>query len=147
MPLLMETASSLSSLPDLDDNLAWLPVDDAARIAVDTLCSTRTGVCHLIQPRPSPFAIVSEGLRAAGCSFDSIPVGEWLRKLEEASDEVPARKLLNFYRARYAGPPKALPTYETSLSTLSEVREVDASLVKLFVEHWRGTGFFASVSN
>lgn len=141
-PLMFRSVATVGALPDLEERVAWLPVDLAAEAiaeaalgptsisspssapppageaeAADPTKSER-GVLHILNRHTAPFRSILDGLRAAGVQFDTVPRREWLDRLAASDADVarnPTRKLLPFYEARIGGAEeKRHPSFDTT---------------------------------
>jgi thioester reductase-like protein len=123
IPLMLRTAQTISALPTLDENCAWLPVDTVAdavvEIALADLSSEEDGELessvryYNIVNNTSPFHWTSEllpALKDAGLRFRSVPPVEWILMLgeslkvsssDERTREDPSMKLFDFWERRY----------------------------------------------
>ncbi|EGO25232.1 putative aminoadipate reductase [Serpula lacrymans var. lacrymans S7.9] len=155
--LIFKCANTVGVLPDLEENVSWLPVDYAAKTIVELVnlppSSLPVGeppVWHVLHPKLVPWASVLESLRRTGLTFKVLPRRKWLDALQESStDEVlnPSRKLLQFYQNKYG--PEVLPvryplvTAQTQAGSesLRNAPIADDALVAKWVTAWRQTGF------
>lgn len=151
-PLMFRSAVSTGALPALEEEVGWLPVDQAGEaVAQAALASSGDGVLHILNRHTAPFASILAGLRQAGVAFETVPRREWLRRLAESDPDVaanPTRKLLPFYEGRIGGDiEKARPAFDTRKAeercqVMRGLGPIDDGLVSKWVEVWRESGFF-----
>ena len=116
IPLMVRSAMSIHSLPALDEQCAWLPVDTVARSVLDfsglNLHERDQGHEHTSSfPGKYVFNLVNPftfswkndflpALRAAGLQFETMSPEEWLRRLRDGDQDLesnPALKLLEYW--------------------------------------------------
>ncbi|PWY98447.1 acetyl-CoA synthetase-like protein [Testicularia cyperi] len=110
-PLMIKSAQTLGCLPDLDDQLYWLPVDAAGFVAAQLTSvptSSPTTLVHVTTKAALPWSeIVSTLARPEylGDSFSVVPHAEWVQRLKR-SDSNPAKnptiKLLTHFETSLA---------------------------------------------
>ncbi|KAL1297517.1 hypothetical protein AAFC00_005034 [Neodothiora populina] len=149
IPLIFQSAESTASLPNLDENPAWLPVDDVAKTCIEiTLSSAGSGVMNIANPRTFHWTRdLLPLLRSAGLKFDIVDRREWIRRLRASNPNPkknPSIKLVEFFSSKYDND-NILSSiqYATDLSrkfstTLQEARVIDATLVRKIVEYLEG---------
>lgn len=106
LPSIIRSAKSMGCLPDGHDDVAWLPVDVAARTVLDL--SNSEGVFSLTHPHPASWnTVVSGAARRMGVPL--VTYEEWLQKLHhmdattpeadliESMNKAPALKLKQFF--------------------------------------------------
>ncbi|KAJ4993616.1 hypothetical protein SVAN01_00670 [Stagonosporopsis vannaccii] len=115
IPLMIQTAVTLGALPQLDEEMTWLPVDYAARIILDVCAPSRASaratdpdlVYHVLNPTRFHWTRdMLPALSAAGLVFESLPTDQWMERLR-ASDRDPTKnppiKLLDWFESKYGG--------------------------------------------
>lgn len=106
IPMMLQTAVTVGSLPRLKETPSWLPVDVVAQTISDiSRSSSPSSFFNVANPRT--FSWTDEflpALRAAGLTFDEVEPKEWVRLLRE-SDADPVRnppiKLVDFFASKY----------------------------------------------
>lgn len=108
VPLMLKSAQTVGCLPNLPEQVSWLPVNDAGFIMARLVQPAKLhGVVHIVNPSLTPFAKVLELLRAPhnlGDSFEVVDTLEWLRRLAESDkdpEKNPTIKLLSFFHSKY----------------------------------------------
>ncbi|KAL6704711.1 hypothetical protein ACN47E_007993 [Coniothyrium glycines] len=111
IPLMIQTAVTLGALPQLDEEMSWLPVDIAAQIILDLALDNINRftdpnlVYHVVNP--SRFHWTRDmlpALAAAGLKFDAIPTAQWMEKLRTSDHDAtknPPIKLLDWFEGKY----------------------------------------------
>ncbi|KAH0827399.1 male sterility protein-domain-containing protein [Lanmaoa asiatica] len=140
--LIFKCADTIGILPELDEQVSWLPVDYAAKSIVE-LVGLPTPTSHARRlprlPRPPPNP----------CSLH-----DWLKALRASDPDErrnPSRKLLAFYEGKYgAGEERtrARLSVEKTVEVSRWLREapvVGEGLVAKWVGAWRGSGFLPKV--
>lgn len=120
VPSMIRSALSMKTLPALDENCSWIPVD--------TLATAILEVSRTLQSAPKPCAIDSmnppvvynmcnphsfswdqllEKVREAGLEFETVPYGDWMQLLRDSAskgdeEQNPAVKLLDHFELRYS---------------------------------------------
>jgi len=154
-----QCADTIGILPELDESLAWLPVDYAAKTIIDLVNVPRGhgpfGECpvwNVVHPRLVPWSSILSSLEYSGLKFKALPRHEWIRAMRASPpDEVsnPSRKLLTFFESKYGQEELAtrypLLTVETEKASesLRNAPISDVKLVEKWVAAWRETGFLA----
>ena len=159
IPLIIRSALTLKSLPDLDEAESWLPVDTLASTILD-LAGISTGaipasdsdadlVYNLQNPHTFSWtrSLIPE-LQRSGLDFSPIPAADWLRKLRDYErnggdpERNPAVKLIDHFESIY-GKEKTgdvrveIKTAEKHSPTLRESpRLVEDGYIKKFLEAW-----------
>lgn len=156
-PLMIKSGQRIGSMPSLEEQLSWLPVDLAAKAIVEIATrpvSHRTdcAVYHILNPQSNATfeRVVLGGLEHAGMHFKTVSRHDWLSELDKSEDDLsknPGKKLLSFYKGRIGKEKERefveFETGETSkvAPTIRECKAVDEPLVKLWVNQWRADGF------
>jgi thioester reductase-like protein len=138
IPLMIQTAETLGSLPALDEEMSWLPVDYAASIILDIVqvmdpntgnqpyqSNPETGaeiVYHVLNPvRFHWTRQMLPALRTSGLKFKTLSTDQWMELLR-ASPRDPKRnppiKLLDWFESKYGC--KANPNNRGGLVYLTE---------------------------
>ena len=120
VPSMVRSALSMKSLPALNENCSWIPVD--------TLATAILEVSKTVQSAPKPFAIDSTNppvvynmcnphlfswdeflkkVRETGLEFETVPFGDWMQLLRNSASngdekQNPAVKLLDHFELRYS---------------------------------------------
>ncbi|KAK0650267.1 Non-canonical non-ribosomal peptide synthetase FUB8 [Lasiodiplodia hormozganensis] len=159
IPTTVRAALTVGALPVVeneegDEELAWLPVDVAARAVVELAFANtaRFRVWHVENERLVRWnAGFLPALRKAGLEFEAVPAREWVRRLERSEQDAernPPVKLLEFFRKRYG----AVGTEPHPVFDMTEARKVAPSLrggtavdeelvgkfLRFWIEEWSG---------
>lgn len=170
-PLLIKTAQSIGSVPNLSDHqLYWLPVDVAAEMIVEVVCSKQKdkGSCvfHIASNRSTNWKQIILAIRRAYPQVREVPLEEWLQELRTAKDQDPrtnpAIKLIDYYSSwlklspgvstAVEGSENGIPRYDTKYieSEFASKPEIlrhigalsDDNLNKM-ISAWQQSGFLA----
>lgn len=159
IPLIIRSALTLKTLPALDETESWLPVDIVATTILD-LAGISTGavpvsdsdtdlVYNLENPHTFPWtgSLLPE-LQRSGLEFSTVPVAEWLQKLQEYErsgaepGRNPAVKLIDHFESMY-GKPKTgdirfeIKTAKKHSSALREApRLIEDGYIEKFMKVW-----------
>lgn len=169
IPTTVRAALTVGALPVVenedDEELAWLPVDVAARAVVelafaDTAAEKAAAggaaaavagggqfrVWHVENERLVRWnGEFLPALRKAGLVFDAVPAREWVRRLERSEQDAernPPVKLLEFFRKRYGTVgTKPHPVFDMTQArkfapSLRGGTPVDEELVGKFLRFW-----------
>ncbi|KAG8879407.1 hypothetical protein FRB97_001634 [Tulasnella sp. 331] len=157
--LMIKSAETLHVLPDLQEDVSWLPIDYAAGTIMDLASAVHQAdsgepeCWNVVQPRTVPWSSVLNNLKAVGLKFEVVPAREWVDRLRRGPQDPvanPTVKLLTFYESKYDPPvgvivPKRSPlqTDKTAAASrsLREAPIPEEPLVRKWVEAWRKTGF------
>lgn len=114
IPLMVRSVNATHTLPDLvGEQRQWLPVDECARIIYELLYSSglegniAAGAQFFNVIHPHGFSWTHDflpALRQAGFTFDTVPVSDWLRRLEMGSQDPqtnPSIRFLDFWRNKW----------------------------------------------
>ncbi|KAJ7656557.1 hypothetical protein B0H17DRAFT_1265163 [Mycena rosella] len=106
LPALVQSGAHIGCLPDGDDVISWIPINDAAASIVDMQCAMNETL-HLIHPRPTTWRAVVQPL-ASILGVPLVPYAEWFARLKSTAQFTSqsargtritaALKLLDFYR-------------------------------------------------
>ncbi|KAL2870601.1 uncharacterized protein BJX67DRAFT_377951 [Aspergillus lucknowensis] len=128
IPLMIRSALTMKALPSIDTTCSWLPADKLAcsLLEIARACSLNTledcgpiepvddSVYNLCNSRAFAWSDLLDTLRQHGFSFETVPFGDWLRKLRESEakgEELvnPAVKLADHYETMYGGKSPSTP--------------------------------------
>ncbi|KAF8879343.1 acetyl-CoA synthetase-like protein [Mucidula mucida] len=156
VPAIVKSSISLGCLPRFHGQCSWLPLDVAAN-AILELCHSieEIDTAHLVHPRPRMsseiFEVIGERL-----NLPLVPYGDWLSKLEARSlqadgEDVPALKLLDFFRAGLAKEFEGyeafgIPLLECEVAKASSVhvrhaKPITSEDVSAWLGYWTRVGF------
>ncbi|KAH6629751.1 hypothetical protein C7974DRAFT_359737 [Boeremia exigua] len=147
IPLMMQSALTISALPKLQESPSWTPVNIVAQaVAEISLSNAGTIVANVTNAKTFSWTDnLLPALRQAGLKFDEVEPKEWVERLRNSSSDVvanPTFKLVDFFASKYDkdtfGPSR---TYETTIarqwsSALDNAPVLDASFVKTFVDQF-----------
>ncbi|KAF1922747.1 acetyl-CoA synthetase-like protein [Didymella exigua CBS 183.55] len=121
IPLMIQTAVTLGALPQLDEEMNWLPVDYAARIILD-VCKPERAAARASNPdlvyhvlNPARFHWTRDMLPAlseAGLEFESLPTDQWMDRLRNSDRDPktnPPIKLLDWFEGKYGSAASTKP--------------------------------------
>ncbi|KAF7554687.1 hypothetical protein G7Z17_g2694 [Cylindrodendrum hubeiense] len=152
IPMLLRSAQSIGSLPQLQGTLSWIPVDDAAAVISDITFSASVPplVQHLENPVRQAWSDVVDvigqqlNLPKANITFE-----EWIDKVVSAGgeeDDYPVRKLHAFFKLSFqavACGHVILDTAvaRTSSSTLRNLTAIDDATIQGYIRHWKDISY------
>lgn len=145
---------TIGCLPQLDEDISWLPVNLAAKGISEIVTSSpsaKATAYHILNAdTSSSWTTILDGLRLGGLSFDVVDRQTWLQRLGASNSDMtvnPTYKLLSFYQGRI-GKEKERAPMEFQIGKTSRVapsiggcKAPNAELVALWVKHWKETGF------
>ncbi|KAJ5953646.1 hypothetical protein N7454_000542 [Penicillium verhagenii] len=115
LPLMFRSALTIGALPELNESLNWLPVNQCAQAIAD-IAMQRTAipkdidlVYHIVNPKSFSWKndlLPSLKQGSALPAFELVPPQEWLQRLtssEQDPEKNPSIKLVEFWRLKYAG--------------------------------------------
>ncbi|KIW22576.1 uncharacterized protein PV07_10860 [Cladophialophora immunda] len=163
IPLMIRSALSVGTLPALDMECSWIPVDTLAKAIVEIATfPDRQQPPRLVYNMCSrlSFSWVTDLLPAladAGLKFEAVPFSEWIASLESysatqgleaASKHCPAIKLIDFWQKSYGGKEKrhdgglqfdTRQAEAASRSMASTPDVIKSGLVKVMLDSWMKT--------
>ncbi|EIN09240.1 acetyl-CoA synthetase-like protein [Punctularia strigosozonata HHB-11173 SS5] len=147
LPALVKSCQQLGCMPSMQQNLAWLPVDIAAR-CIASMRKASPGVVHLVHPRPVPASSVFRAI-ANSLNLDTVPYDAWLSRLEGATDPstTPALMLLDFFKEEWKEPRLSMErAYEQCdfLSDTTQIRDLGPEEAVKWIAFWKRVGFLAA---
>ncbi|PSK42889.1 hypothetical protein B9Z65_6843 [Elsinoe australis] len=146
IPLIFQSANSTGTLPALDENPAWLPVDLVANACTEiTLSEAECGVMNIVNHKSFHWTRdLLPLLRSAGLTFEEVPQQEWIRRLRASnSDPVanPSIKLVDFFASKYdnSNPRKSL-AYASDIArhyspSLASAGVINADIIRKIVTY------------
>ncbi|TIB07001.1 hypothetical protein E3P89_04078 [Wallemia ichthyophaga] len=112
VPAIIKSSLALKCLPNGNDLVAWIPLDNAAQAIVDFSHNRRSlgkthDLLHIVHPRPTSwsavFNVVAEYLNKRGAGVTLVSYSDWLERLqaEDTSNmsDNPAIKLLPMFES------------------------------------------------
>lgn len=158
---------ALKAMPVLEQTVNWLPVDVCAESIRAVLLAGGNGdtqetsdegysLHNLVNPATVSWSQFLDSLQSAsGVDFERVDMGEWVRRLQKASEEVldtqdeadvvPGAKLLGFFEGMVKAPEgEAVFENEATQALVPRLREcrgVDKELLGLYLANWREVGF------
>ncbi|KAK1499486.1 hypothetical protein CCUS01_00211 [Colletotrichum cuscutae] len=133
IPLMIQTAVTLGSLPNLDEEMTWLPVDHAAAAILEIINADATPqpserdtdpdlVYHVLNPTRFHWTRdMLPSLSEAGLRFEILPTNQWMDKLRQSKRDPkknPPIKLLDWFESKYGR------TASAKKGVLSEIERV-----------------------
>jgi thioester reductase-like protein len=107
-PLVLSTVDAIACLPELDENLSWLPLDTAATAIMEIATKAakyedQARVYHLVNTSSEATwsDLLTWSSEAILKPFDVVSPILWLDKLENFPKAHPAKGLLGFWRSAY----------------------------------------------
>lgn len=106
IPLMLQSALTIGSLPRLHETHRWLPVDTVAQSIIEqSFSSFDSGVLNIVNQHSFHWSHdLIPFLRHAGLDFVELETGEWLEKLRAYNPDPvvnPPFKLLEFWLTKY----------------------------------------------
>lgn len=106
IPLIFQSAGSTGTLPALDENPSWLPVDSVANACTEiALSDADSGVMNIVNHNSFHWTRdLLPLLQKAGLSFEAVDQREWIQRLRSSNPdpvENPSIKLIDFFAAKY----------------------------------------------
>lgn len=148
IPLMLQTARTIGTLPSIDESLRWLPVDVVAQsiIEISNNFDTTSGVFNFVNPRTFHWTSdLLPYLQQAGLDFKVLHPPAWLNLLRHSSTdpvENPPIKLLEYLTNNYdtTAPRRALDFQTENMQrwskTFESVPAPDAQLVGKMVAYF-----------
>lgn len=112
-PLLLRTMDEVGCLPDLEEDVVWLPVDVAATAILEAALAgvkrpspslpDQVPVYHIMNPLTTPWSQVLLWAQESGKSFRIVSRQDWISAMQGSDPDVsknPSRKLLQMWEAR-----------------------------------------------
>ncbi|KIX95558.1 uncharacterized protein Z520_08678 [Fonsecaea multimorphosa CBS 102226] len=158
IPLMLRAATTIGTLPALDECPRWLPVDSVARTVIDmSLSSTTKSVFNIVNPRTFHWTKeLLPALHSAGLSFAEVNQREWIRHLRASNpdpEQNPTIKLVEFFANKYDNDVTKRKNFNYVTTTAEQVSPelgivpaLSADLVKKFVGHFLKTSWAAKLS-
>ncbi|EGN97840.1 hypothetical protein SERLA73DRAFT_109083 [Serpula lacrymans var. lacrymans S7.3] len=153
LPSMIRSSIYLKCLPVLDQSVAWLPMDTAAKAVVEMRDSNTTFV-HVAHPKETPWSTIFAQF-STSLDLPLVPYKKWLECSEDASlrsggadaRENPASVILDFFRAGAMGLRRmSMEEAKKASPTLGDttIRPLGASDVDLWLSYWRKSGFISN---
>ncbi|KAK7443699.1 hypothetical protein CaCOL14_012347 [Colletotrichum acutatum] len=116
IPLMIKTAVTLGALPNLDEEMTWLPVDHAATAILELVNANVAPrpservtdpdlVYHVLNPTRFHWSRdMLPSLSEAGLHFEILPTNQWMDKLRQSErdpEKNPPIKLLDWFESKY----------------------------------------------
>ncbi|KAL2009967.1 hypothetical protein VTN00DRAFT_5774 [Thermoascus crustaceus] len=152
IPLMLQTARTIGTLPSIDESLRWLPVDVVAQSMIEIANNNNNsdavsgGIFNLINPRTFHWTRdLLPYLQQAGLDFKVLDPPAWLNLLRQSSTdpvENPPIKLLEYLTSNYdtTAPRRVLDFQTENMQRLSKTFESapapDAQLVGKIVTYF-----------
>ncbi|OGM51363.1 putative NRPS-like enzyme [Aspergillus bombycis] len=166
IPMMIRSALTLKTLPQIDTTCSWLPVDKLASsiLEIAKVCSVNTledsqgdaltsqriddTIYNLSNPRTFTWSALLDTLRRSGFDFQTVSFDSWLQMLrdsESRGEEMinPAVKLADHYEAMYGSEAPAPKTFvtekaERDSTTLrnGRLRIIQDGIVNRYAQDW-----------
>ncbi|KIP12212.1 hypothetical protein PHLGIDRAFT_508051 [Phlebiopsis gigantea 11061_1 CR5-6] len=165
MPIMVKSSIAMGCLPAMTGPVAWVPLDAVGQAYVDWVCSEDDlpGLVNVVHPRPTDWATVLVGLqKELGDRVPLVPPAQWMDELElrstrpspEDVENIPALKLVDFFRAFMRGPDDQSDggvlklEFETtrlisSSQTMKELQSMSEEDAEMWVRYWEEILFIA----
>ncbi|MCO5549807.1 hypothetical protein L7F22_003281 [Adiantum nelumboides] len=160
-PLLIKTAQTIGSLPDLSNHqLYWLPVDVAANMIVEVAMQRqdKNAVVHITSNETTKWKDILLAVRDAYPQVREVPLEKWVEELRTAKDQDPksnpAIKLIDYYSSWSNGNQGGIPKFDTSytsnlLSSKPQILKHTGALsqdnLTKMISAWQQNGFLLHV--
>ncbi|TIA97912.1 hypothetical protein E3P89_02723 [Wallemia ichthyophaga] len=162
VPAIIKSGLALKCLPNGDDLVEWISLDNAAQAIVDFAHNRRSlgkkhDLLNIVHPRPTSwsavFNVVAEYLNKRGAGITLVSYSDWLERLqaEDTSNmsENPAIKLLPMFESRAkvsADRREFIPLLQTTRSqaaseSLRECTELNQEDVVKWMDKWVDESF------
>ncbi|KAF4981173.1 hypothetical protein FZEAL_2973 [Fusarium zealandicum] len=143
IPLMIQTAVTLGALPELNEEMTWLPVDRAASAILDLANIGAKApreaeqdpdlVYHILNPTRFHWSRdMLPSMASAGLKFETLPTGQWMDRLRN-SDRDPSKnppiKLLDWFEGKY-GPKAASSAEKGPLEFVTEKSRADSETLR-----------------
>jgi gluconate kinase len=147
VPMMLQTALTVGSLPKLKETPSWLPVDTAAESITDISLSD-AGSLFANVTHPKTFDFVKDllpALEEAGLEFEQVEPKEWVRRLRASNPDPklnPPIKLVDFFASKYdkdefaPSKPFATDVAQSLSPCLANAPVLDQGFVKKFTEYF-----------
>ncbi|KAJ7628955.1 acyl transferase domain-containing protein [Roridomyces roridus] len=142
-PALVQSGAYLGCLPDGNEEISWLSVNDAAAAIVDmSNLASMNSTFHLVHPRPTTWrALMDHMVSLLGGTL--VPYEEWLGRLKHASGGLAALRLLDFFQSGLphvrVDSKRAVQASETLGS--EHLMQLGRADVESWVKYWKESGF------
>ncbi|KAJ7157427.1 putative aminoadipate reductase [Mycena filopes] len=154
VPALIKSSIALGNFPsDPSGVVAWLPPEAVSQAIVDVALSPEKPpfALNLVHPRPVPWDAIMSSM-ATGVQLPLVPFSDWVQQLQDRSlgataeeiENIPAIKLLNFFRAAVDGAGNIEFSTEKAQATsesMKLVKPLGEHAVQRWMGYWRQTGF------
>ena len=134
-PLMLSSVKVLGALPDLHQNLDWLPVDTAAQAVIeialkktDKLPSTTEDdipVYHIFNPsKTTRWSDLLKWMKKLSPGFDIISPAAWVGRLKNLREKHPSKKLLGLWIEAYSEDKESMGANEDVVFDTEKTKEV-----------------------
>lgn len=154
LPVIVRSAAKLGCLPDANNEITWMRLDEAAAALIDM--RDASGILHLVHTRPVRWGTVLE-VFSKETGVPIVPWSEWITRLSgfvgkaDSAREVPALRILEFWRSMGDGGLSGMAAMElvstdraqqvsATLKSMEPLNEVDA---KKWLAYWKRAGVLA----
>lgn len=149
-PLMLRSVTTIKALPELHEEVRWIPVDVVAQISLElgassALLTSRAPVFNVVNPHALRWTEdLLKLLSSAGLEFRAVKPVEWLALLEASDEDVdanPTRKLLGYYRSQIASKGEN-PAWDTGRAaamspTFRDIQAPGEDLIALMVNYFK----------
>lgn len=148
IPLMLQSATTIGSLPRLDESPFWLPIDVVADSIIDiSFSSSDAGILNIVNPHSFHWTRdLLSFLQKSGLVFEELEQREWLRRLRTSNPDPaqnPPIKLVEFFASKYdTDQPRRTINWHTERareysSSLAEAKSLDQEMVDKMVAYFR----------
>ncbi|EJD40555.1 acetyl-CoA synthetase-like protein [Auricularia subglabra TFB-10046 SS5] len=151
LPVIVRSAARLGCLPDANNEITWMRLEEAAAALIDMRDSS--GILHLVHPHPVRWGTVLD-VFSKETGVPIVSWSEWIARLSalvgdaDAARDVPALRILEFWRSMGAGGLSGMAAMELvsttkaqgvspTLKTMEPLGEFDA---KQWLAYWKRAG-------
>ncbi|KAK4695336.1 hypothetical protein P7C71_g2397, partial [Lecanoromycetidae sp. Uapishka_2] len=141
-PLMLGSVKVTGILPELKDDLGWLPVDIAAKAVLEIalakdLCQhkdseSETPVYHVLNPcKQTNWSDLLRWMHRLAPGFETLTPSDWVVNLDGLEGEArhhPARKLIGLWREAYCNNQKEDSTKEATTFTMENTMKIAPSM-------------------
>ena len=136
-PLMLSSVKVLKALPDLHENLDWLPVDTAAQAVIEVALNKtdklpgateeNIPVYHILNPsRATTWSDLLKWMKKLSPGFAVISPAAWVARLKNLQKNHPSTKLLGLWMESYSEDKKSVGAKENVVFETEKTKQVTA---------------------